>query len=128
MSCFDPPSPLCLRFPPPLADGTFEHTGILYLNSRGIDYDGGEFEFFDDHLPSASSSLVEPVQGRLLLFTSGRENRHRVRRVRAPNVQRARTHGVRYAWVLAATCSADAAVPLLHPALRAIVGADAAEP
>lgn len=66
---------------------------------------------------------VEPKQGRLLLFTSGAENTHRVRKVRAlPGgpLQR-RMHdeadntiyqerpGMRYAWVLATTCDEKAA-------------------
>jgi hypothetical protein len=59
--------------------GVFAYTALLYLADHGTDFSGGHFEFVD--LPR--DGRVLPARGRLLLFTSGAENRHRVTRVTA---------------------------------------------
>lgn len=56
---------------------TYDYSALLYLNNFGTDFEGGEFEFIDND----ANRIVEPRAGRLILFTSGPENLHRVRRV-----------------------------------------------
>lgn len=85
--------------------GTFAVTTILYLNGYGDDYEGGAFRFGDDGdaiatalggPPGGAWSKVEPVPGRLVAFTSGRENVHHVEPV---------TRGTRLALTMAFTCN-----------------------
>lgn len=76
--------------------GTFAYTALLYLSSHGSDFDGGAFEFVDQ-----DGGRVLPARGRLLLFTSGPENRHRVTRVES---------GVRLTLTVPFTCDPAAAV------------------
>jgi hypothetical protein len=57
--------------------GSFAYTALLYLSTHGSDFKGGDFEFVDQ----VEGSRILPARGRLLLFTSGPENRHRVTRV-----------------------------------------------
>jgi len=52
---------------------------VLYLNTASIGFEGGAFEFVD----ADADRAVAPVAGRLLAFTSGDENAHRVARVTA---------------------------------------------
>jgi len=89
--------------------GTFAITTVLYLNDLGSDYHGGAFRFADDSAaakealggdPGGRWSSVEPTAGRLVAFTSGRENVHRVEPV---------TSGVRLALTMAFTCNANKA-------------------
>jgi len=93
--------------------GTFIYTSLLYLNTHGEDYKGGEFQFVspggddeeNDDIEGASSpidapSIIHPRSGNLLIFTSGEENPHRVRKVR---------EGVRYAVTISWTCDESAA-------------------
>jgi hypothetical protein len=70
----------------------YVYSGLVYLSTHGVDFTGGEFAFFrpragvdpaeepdgwdDEH-------VVLPRAGRLLVFTSGPENAHQVRRVEA---------------------------------------------
>jgi hypothetical protein len=101
--------------------GSFAYTALLYLNDYGSHYNGGRFIFSDDvpsinndgssSIPSLNGdiSMVEPRCGRLNLFTSGRENIHRVERV---------TKGTRYALTIAFTCDPSAAVHHLWPKLN----------
>jgi len=82
--------------------GTFAFTALLYLNSQQEDFDGGSFLF----LPSSGGGEpvgVEPREGRLVIFTSGAENTHRVTRV---------TRGTRLALTSAFTCSEEAAAAI----------------
>jgi len=90
--------------------GTFEHTAVLYLNSQEGNYKGGEFEFLDERPQEGHKGelLVVPKRGRMLLFTSGSENPHRVRKVQSISTTQG---GVRYAWVLALTCDETSRVP-----------------
>jgi len=77
--------------------GNFSYTGLLYLNDYRKNFTGGEFAFMDEH----RNATVLPETGRLLIFTSGRENVHQVRKV---------TTGVRYVLTVAFTCDENAAV------------------
>ena len=52
----------------------YEFSGLLYLSDFGDEFDGGLFSFED-------GSSVEPRRGRLSMFGSGAENRHRVAKV-----------------------------------------------
>lgn len=49
---------------------TYDYSALLYLNTRGKDFEGGDFAFLDDD----ADRVVEPRAGRLLYFTSGPEN------------------------------------------------------
>ena len=71
---------------------TYDYSALLYLNEFGTDFEGGEFEFVDDD----ANRMVQPRAGRLILFTSGPENLHRVRRV---------VSGTRYVLAMWFTCS-----------------------
>mmetsp|Transcript_29954 Transcript_29954/g.96639 ORF Transcript_29954/g.96639 Transcript_29954/m.96639 type:complete len:328 (-) Transcript_29954:75-1058(-) len=71
----------------------YEYSGLLYLSDFGKDFQGGLFEFVDDQ--GASLLQVEPRRGRLLLFASTRDNRHKVNRV---------TEGLRFALSFWFTC------------------------
>lgn len=55
----------------------YDISALLYLSTHGEDFGGGCFAFND---PDADR-LVAPVAGRLLIFGSGFENLHQVRRV-----------------------------------------------
>ncbi len=61
----------------------FDVTGLLYLGDHGKDWeDGGRFVFLDGEGKGARvKEAVYPKRGDLLLFSSGRENPHRVERV-----------------------------------------------
>ncbi|KNC48508.1 PKHD domain-containing transmembrane protein [Thecamonas trahens ATCC 50062] len=80
----------------------FTYTGLVYLadpaavdggdgdgDGDGDGFAGGEFEFTD------TASRIVPRKGRILVFSSGGENPHRVRRV---------TAGLRYALTISFTC------------------------
>ncbi|CAK4726278.1 hypothetical protein LEN26_015056 [Aphanomyces euteiches] len=54
----------------------YDYSGLLYLADYGVDFTGGLFAFID-----AKNTTVEPARGRLMMFTSGMENLHEVRRV-----------------------------------------------
>ena len=73
---------------------TYDYSALLYLSTRGADFEGGELAFIDDD----ADRVVEPRAGRLVSFTSGPENLHRVRRV---------TRGRRHVLAMWFTCSAD---------------------
>jgi len=84
---------------------TFAVTSILYLNEHTTEYDGGAFRFADDDQaakeplggpPGGAWSAVQPKQGRIVMFSSGRENVHHVEPV---------TAGVRMGLTMAFTCS-----------------------
>ncbi|CAG2170749.1 unnamed protein product [Oppiella nova] len=67
-------------------------TSLLYLSTYGADFTGGRFIFADQ----MSNTTIEPKLGRLVAYTAGSENRHRVERV---------TSGTRYALLMAFTCN-----------------------
>ena len=71
---------------------TYDYSALLYLNTHGADFAGGELAFLDDD----ADRIVEPRAGRLVTFTSGPENLHRVRRV---------SRGRRYVLAMWFTCS-----------------------
>lgn len=49
-----------------------EYAALLYLNTNGRDYDGGELSF------PASGELIAPRAGTLVAFSCGREREHEV--------------------------------------------------
>mmetsp|Transcript_48577 Transcript_48577/g.118315 ORF Transcript_48577/g.118315 Transcript_48577/m.118315 type:complete len:375 (+) Transcript_48577:137-1261(+) len=71
---------------------TYDYSALLYLNTFGEDFEGGDFAFIDDD----ADRVVQPRAGRLLLFPSGPENLHQVREV---------TKGTRYVLAMWFTCS-----------------------
>jgi len=71
---------------------TYDYSALLYLNTHGEDFEGGEFAFNDDD----ADRLVQPRAGRFLMFASGPENLHQVREV---------TRGTRYVLAMWFTCS-----------------------
>ncbi len=54
----------------------YEFSGLLYLSDYDEDFEGGLFTYDD-------GSAVEPRRGRLNMFASGAENKHRVTQVTA---------------------------------------------
>eukprot|EP00930_Biecheleria_cincta_P044805 TRINITY_DN30857_c0_g1_i1.p1 TRINITY_DN30857_c0_g1~~TRINITY_DN30857_c0_g1_i1.p1 ORF type:complete len:419 (+),score=75.92 TRINITY_DN30857_c0_g1_i1:167-1423(+) len=62
---------------------SYDYAALLYLNTQGQHFDGGDFAFIDN----TEDCIVAPRRGRLLAFTAGPENLHQVRRV---------TSGVRF--------------------------------
>lgn len=56
---------------------SYDYAALLYLNSQGEHFQGGDFAFVD----AREDCLVSPCAGRLLTFTAGPENLHQVRRV-----------------------------------------------
>ncbi|KAJ9464738.1 hypothetical protein DIPPA_34589 [Diplonema papillatum] len=67
--------------------GTFVFTTLTYLNSQGVDFEGGSLMI--------NGKEVRPKKGKIAAFTSGTENPHFVERV---------TDGTRYALTTAFTC------------------------
>jgi predicted 2-oxoglutarate/Fe(II)-dependent dioxygenase YbiX len=53
------------------------HAGILYLNTSGVDYEGGEL-----HLPGVNR-IIAPTKGMFVAFPSGRHHVHEVTEVKA---------------------------------------------
>ncbi|XP_023341086.1 2-oxoglutarate and iron-dependent oxygenase domain-containing protein 3-like isoform X1 [Eurytemora carolleeae] len=72
---------------------SFHYTSLLYLTNYKRDFTGGRFIFIDNH--SKTNRTVEPKEGRVSVFTSGPENRHRVEEV---------SGGTRYALTMGFTC------------------------
>lgn len=75
-----------------VAYGSFDYTALVYLSDYGLQFQGGEFVFVDS--PSKQYT-VQPRKGRVVYFTSGAENTHRVNRV---------TDGNRLALTVPFTC------------------------
>ena len=73
----------------------YEYSGLLYLSDFGSDFHGGTFDFFKTDKDNTTALTIEPRRGRLLLFASTHENRHRVTKVRG---------GIRYALSFWFTC------------------------
>jgi len=90
--------------------GSFIYTALLYLNERGVDFEGGQLTF---DAPSTGGGApheqtdvevlgrVSPKPGRLVLFSSGHEHPHHVTEV---------TAGTRFAVTIAFTCDERAAL------------------
>lgn len=60
----------------------FHYTSLIYLSDHKRQFTGGRFVFIDGS-HNKTYATVEPKRGRVLTFTSGRENLHRVERVRS---------------------------------------------
>lgn len=56
---------------------SYDYAALLYLNTQGEHFEGGDFAFVD----AGEDCLVSPKRGRLLAFTAGPENLHQVRKV-----------------------------------------------
>ena len=79
----------------------YDYSGLLYLNEYGEDFGGGLLTFHDNEDGDEAPDLeIEPLPGRLLLFTAGREHPHRVGRV---------TRGTRYVLSFWFSCDASKA-------------------
>jgi len=84
--------------------GSFHYTALVYLTTKGVDFDGGDFVFLDGREGGGTSEVnrtVEPRTARVSSFTSGHENLHHVEKV---------TRGVRYAVTIAFTCDPKEAI------------------
>jgi hypothetical protein len=55
----------------------YDYSGLLYLADYEDDFTGGLFAFIDKE----TEQVVEPARGRLMMFTSGKENLHQVKQV-----------------------------------------------
>ena len=74
---------------------SYDYSALLYLSTGGgADFEGGELAFLD----ADAERLVTPRAGRLVAFSSGLENLHRVREV---------TRGERFVLAMWFTCSAE---------------------
>ena len=56
---------------------SYDYSAVVYLNSKGDSFDGGDFCFNG----LVHDELVEPRQGRCVLFASGPHHPHQARRV-----------------------------------------------
>ena len=75
---------------------SYDYSALLYLSTGGgADFEGGELAFLD----ADAERLVTPRAGRLVAFSSGLENLHRVREV---------TRGERFVLAMWFTCSPNA--------------------
>jgi len=85
--------------------GTFAYTTLLYLNTQGQEFNGGEFIFEDtqDGDSLQPGAAVEPRFGRMVAFTSDSENPHKVLPVE---------QGVRMTLTAAFTCSKEKAASI----------------
>lgn len=71
----------------------YDYSGLLYLADYGEDFTGGLFAFNDKN----DDQIFEPARGRLMMFTSGKENLHQVQRVES---------GTRYVMSMWFSCDA----------------------
>lgn len=55
----------------------YDYSAVLFLNTSDPEFEGGKFTFMD---PDADR-VISPVAGRLITFTSGFENPHRIEKV-----------------------------------------------
>jgi len=60
----------------------YHYSGLLYLSMYKTDFTGGRILFYNQDT-SAVDEVVEPRPGRVLIFTSGAENPHKVERVKS---------------------------------------------
>lgn len=75
---------------------SFHFTSLLYLVNYKRDFTGGRFVFIDNH--QKMNRTIDPKEGRVSVFTSGPENKHRVEPV---------TGGTRYALTMGFTCDSS---------------------
>lgn len=80
---------------------SFHYTALLYLSDYSVDFTGGRFVFLDPYKKTTHNVTIEPRMGRVAIFTSGAENKHRVERVLT---------GTRYALTIAFTCDRNKAI------------------
>lgn len=57
----------------------YDYSGLVYLSNYDQDFTGGLFTFIE--AKTAEFNVIEPSEGRLLIFNAGRENLHQVSRV-----------------------------------------------
>mmetsp|Transcript_70359 Transcript_70359/g.128906 ORF Transcript_70359/g.128906 Transcript_70359/m.128906 type:complete len:429 (+) Transcript_70359:93-1379(+) len=81
---------------------SYDYSALLYFTSTGTEFGGGELVFHDED----ADRLIQPLAGRLIFFTSGLENLHRVLPM---------TWGSRYVLSMWFTCSAKHAHQRLGP-------------
>ena len=79
--------------------GYYDYSAVIYLSTYGLDFDGGQFIFFD----TDCDEVIEPRAGRCLLFSSGMEHLHQVSPV---------TKGARLAIGMWLTLTESCAIPL----------------
>ena len=82
---------------------SYDYSAVLYLNSKGVGFKGGDFSFVDE----SSDEVIEPRSGRCVLFPSGFENLHRVHDV---------TGGTRFALAAWFTLTESASEGPIEPA------------
>jgi len=58
--------------------GHYDYSGLLYLSTHGSDFLGSMFEFVSLSDEETAEQRVEPRRGRLVSFTAGNENPHRL--------------------------------------------------
>ena len=81
--------------------GGFEYTSLIYLSDQETDFRGGSFFYENNgHEPGMK---IQPRSGLLSIFTSGKENPHRVEKV---------IEGVRYALTIGFTCNPNNRIQL----------------
>ena len=59
----------------------YHYSGLLYMSTFDQDFTGGRLHFVNRANHSVSDVIVEPMAGRVAIFTSGAENPHYVERV-----------------------------------------------
>jgi Rps23 Pro-64 3,4-dihydroxylase Tpa1-like proline 4-hydroxylase len=60
----------------------YDFSGLLYLADYEEEFTGGMFAFIDKKTTMKRIQEIEPARGRLVMFTSGKENFHQVRKVK----------------------------------------------
>lgn len=88
--------------------GSYDYSAVLYLNTKGRGFEGGDFAFVDD----GGDEAVEPRRGRCVLFTSGFEHLHRVAPVAAGS------RFVLAAWFTLSAAAGDALRPAHYQVQR----------
>lgn len=79
--------------------GHYDYSGLLYLSTQGEDFEEGMFEFIvNDEDRETVEAQVKPERGKLVSFTAGSENLHRVNVVRG---------GTRYVLSFWFTCDGE---------------------
>ena len=58
--------------------GHYDYSGLLYLTTHGKDFQGSMFEFVSLSDEETTEQQIEPRRGRLVSFTAGNENPHRL--------------------------------------------------
>lgn len=87
----------------------FHYTSLVYLSTFGEDFEGGRFIFegqdltngLDQGFGSSKSHVISPKLGTISIFSSEKENIHRVERV---------TSGTRLAFTMGFTCNSKYAI------------------